>query len=246
MRTIQGIAGTAAFLLMAGCAVQHSDDGRTAAQRYQEALGARVELSRENAFHLVLDPDAGNFGLFLGAVPLQKYTVTAVTLPRRTVAFFEVQSCTDPTGSAWRGGILDPPRNRDRFEMEYRGEADDADEPVDADDQPQPPKIPPPPEEVVVAPEIWTVTFQDGDDGLVVEVIGESDDSPATASTSRWTVLREFLDGGGSGPGGRVRVRMPLDEAQALYRSLPPELILVVMPPHPSPWDEGDSTVPAP
>lgn len=211
------------------------DGGNPAASR-ADALAARLELAREGGFALVIDEAGPAASLFLGGVPLHHYTVLAVERPLRRAFFLSLPSAIDPSSKVWRDGIQDPQRVRDRKELEYREaaaeEAGDEDAPGDDADvapAPEPPKIPPTPEEAVPAPDAWCLRFAGGPELWFLGVGSDGEVSrPAELEVGRFRVLRDGLQG--HLPPPRLRILMPLDQAQALFRSLPPDVAVLVVP----------------
>lgn len=201
-----------------------------------DALAAHLELAKEGGFALVIDEAEPAASLFLGGVPLHHYTVLAVERPIRRAFFLPLPSPPDPSARVWRGGIQDPERVRDRKELEYREAAaeDAADDEVPAEDAdaapaPEAPKIPPTPEEAVPAPDAWCLRFADGPEVWFLGVGPEGQGMvPPELEVGRIDVLRDALKG--RQVPSRMRILMPLDEAQALFRSLPPDIAVLVVP----------------
>lgn len=183
-----------------------------------ESLRSRLALARSDVFHLVLDLGRGRLELRLRGALLREIPVLRVTRPARRVAFKTREEDLTWVLAVHDHGRLEPERPTDRYEVEVR--------PGDPDADPPPTRVPPPPEEAILAPSTFLLQFQDGMDLEVVSasVSREDDDAPG------------FLDGLfqalGLAPFHALRLRVVLDdtEAASLYRSLPPDIRLLIVP----------------
>lgn len=233
-RTFLGVLAAAVLVVPAwSCAA----DAPAVASR-QAALQVQRDLAASEQFLLVLDQAKPVLSLSLGSVPLQHYAVLAVQKPLRRAFFKRLADAADPAGIAWRGGVQDPPRVRDRKELAYQQAADESADPADpvaeGDEavpppQPEAPRIPPTPEEAVPAPASWVLRYEGGpevwfqgvDDGGVPTL-------PQALEAGRMALLRDAWNG--RVPPARMRILMPMADAQALYRSLPPDVVLLIVP----------------
>lgn len=233
-RTFLGALGVAMAVASAwSCAA----DAPAVASR-QAALQAHLDLAASEQFLLVLDEAKPVLSLSLGSVPLQHYAVLAVEKPQRRAFFRRLADATDPSGVAWRGGVQDPPRVRDRKELAFQQATDEPADPADpvaeGDEdvpppQPEAPKIPPTPEEAVPAPASWVLRYEGGPELWIQGVVdGVVPPLPEALAAGRIALLRDGWNG--RVPPARLRILMPMAEAQALYRSLPPDVVLLIVP----------------
>lgn len=181
-------------------------------------LEQQVSLASGKDFYLVLEPSRSAMTLFLKGATLQQYHVEGLEVGRRRWAYFTRPGASDWAGVVWRGGTLEPERLVPRVEI---GPGADA-------------TVPPPlPEDHIAVPPAYRLRFADG---LVVEVwpAGPGAQSGwgglARRATLWWSDFRAALWGTAA---GRVRLRLTLSEsdAESLYRALPPDTALLIVPP---------------
>jgi hypothetical protein len=229
--------GALAALVLAVPAWSCAADAPAVASR-PAALQVHLDLAASEQFLLVLDEAKPILSLSLGSVPLQHYAVLAVEKPLRRAFFRRLADAADPAGVAWRGGVQDPPRVRDRKELAYQQATDEPADPADpvaeGDEtvqapQFEAPKIPPTPEEAVPAPASWVLRYEDGPE-LWIQGVGDDGvpSLPEALASGRMALLRDAWNG--RVPPARLRILMPMADAQALYRSLPPDVILLIVP----------------
>jgi hypothetical protein len=160
--------------------------------------------------------------LKLGAATLREYPVLAQGARTPRVAFFAVGSVADPRGRAWTGGRLDPAPQRVLREIvppdTPPADAAEAAGDKDAEAVEEEPEMPPLPEELVPAPDQYTIRFGE-------EFSLEVRTTPRPRGGS-FSDLTEVL--GGDATAG-LSVVMPEVEAGALYRSLGEEISLIVL-----------------
>ncbi len=197
----------AALLLTAAVAGAEPPPVDPGTSQLREALA----LARSDSFHLVLDLPRSELRLMLGGVALRtcSYAEAAVGTPRLRIA--PGTPAADWSHRVWRGGSLDPRPRRERPEIVPPGR-DGA-----AKDRPAP--IPPSATELPPPPSPFRVRFEGG---LDLEI--RTDAGSGRGLGDR---LRALADPRGN----RVRVRLTLTPADAstLYRSLPPDIPLVVL-----------------
>ena len=192
------------------------------------ALEREIELASGTAFYLVLDPAVSELALKLRGAELRRYAILSLQLGRRRVAFARRGETGGWRGVIWTQGRLDPPREADRIEI--------APPPAGAGEAASPP-VPPTPEEAVPVPFRYHIRFEGGP---AIEIWPREADT----STGRWArflawwVYRwhDTVDALRPPAGELVRLRLVLapEDADALYRSLPPDPSLLVLPPAPA------------
>lgn len=183
------------------------------------ALRHRIEVAQSDVFHLILDPDRRRLDLRLRGALLREFRILAVTRPARRIAFFQREDDLSWVTGVHERGRLVPERPVDRTEIAVR--------PGDPEFTPPPPRIPQPPEEAILAPPTYLIQF---DDGLDVVVVSKSSAGEGLDTPDRWV---GFLQALGLAPYSGRRLRIILDDADAgaLYRSLPADVSLLVVPP---------------
>jgi hypothetical protein len=214
-------SGALAIATLVGGGVRAQGAERTEAERLlreNQILRRQSELAAGEAFYLLLDTSGRTLKFMLRGVVLYRYDVAAVELARPQVAFVDRGSDLPWQGRIWTNGNLVPPRERDRIEIKVPppGQEDEA-----------PPVIPPLPEEAVPVPSRYGVRFTGG---LFVEVDPEGGNEPGLGERFQhwWDDVREALR---SEPTDRIRLRLRLksEDAQSIYRSLPPDCALLVL-----------------
>jgi hypothetical protein len=203
-------------------------DRRTEAARVQrntELLQRQLELAAGKEFYLVLDPATSGLTLMLRGALLQRYAVLGLQVGHPRTAWFGERNPRTLQGVVWTHGELDPPRQIDRLVIQAGEPGKEA---VDA----ATPPIPPTPEEMYPVPSRYRVRFGEG---LSVEIRPRE----ADATAGRWTSLRaawsakwrDALAAVRTRDRDAVRLRVVLNpkDAESLYRSLPPDLKLIVL-----------------
>jgi hypothetical protein len=182
-----------------------------------DQLRAELELARSGDFYLRLDVGTRSLELLLGGVVLERYPVLAVDRGTPRVAFWPRAIAPDWDRIGYSAGTLEPPRERDRLEV-----VADAGSPTAL---PQPRTA----EESVSVPARWRVRFGER---LSLEV-----GSPGGARHRG--LLRRIADAAShwhsdqrrvtsSEAGVWLRVQLAAEDSAALYRTLPPDVGLVV------------------
>jgi hypothetical protein len=198
--------------------------------RENEILKRHVELSRGDAFYMVLDPKAMRLKLFLRGAILQDFRVTGLEVGEPRIAFVSRGLPQDWEGRIWTNGRLDPPREQERVEIVAPPPSTDETE----DTAPAPP-IPPTPEEAYPVPTRYHIRYLGG---LALEVspgLASSETQGGWAGVSAawsawWADLRAVAR---KDPKDALRLRMTLktEDANSLYRALPPDTKLLIVPP---------------
>ena len=197
------------------------------------------ELSAGKGFYLRLDAPRQRLALMLQGVTLDDYATSGLELGVPEVLFFDREPRADWDTAPISKGRLDPDRQRDRIEVTAPApspSAPAASGPAGGagpTPTPSPPPIPKSAEETVSVPSPYRIVFAEG-------VSLEVRTSGAGARNRSW--LRRLVDAAGLrasdlgsalglGSRDRVRLRVTLadEDAAALYRSLPPEVGLIVV-----------------
>lgn len=200
-------------------------------QRANALLQRQLDLAAGKDFYLVLDPAGSSLTLMLKGATLQHFAVRGFQIGHPRVAWFSARDPRHIQSVVWSRGELDPPRQLDRLVIQATAPGKDGAEP------PAPP-IPPTPEERYPVPSRFYVRFAEG---LSLEIRPREADTTVgwwprvrAASAEKWRDVVSALRSRDRDP---IRVRMVLDpnDAQSLYRSLPPSVRLLVL------TDAGDS-----
>lgn len=216
----------------------------TPSSRSAEADALRSDISRlelENAmaesgdFYLVLDPTAGTLELFLEGVPLRTYSASGAEVGRPFRWFLSRSPAIPVTDRIWVNARLYPQRVIDRVEIV-------SDRVVPPDRTGAVDWVPPTPEEQFPALGRYFVRY---DAGLLLEVVAATPAGDAIAGGAEpgqrhgkpgpWTRLRRRIADRLSvvfrgGNDVRVRISLPAEEAARLYRSLPAQSRLLILP----------------
>lgn len=198
----------------------------TRLRRQVEVRQAQLQLASDKGFYLVLDPSGGTLRLYLKAAVLHTWPLDGIEIGAPRIAFISRGLPDRWEGRVWRAGNLDPPREIDRFELVAPPpKPDGADTNI---------PIPPLPEEAYPVPARYRVVFESG---LAIEVRPPASGSPAGIFMRILNTIRiwwrDFLRAVSPAPDDRVRIRLVLDResADSLYRALPPDTDLLILPP---------------
>ncbi len=204
-------------------------DLRTSLERETAVLRAELDLARGEGFYLRLDVRRRQLSLMLEGVSLQDHALEALETASPRVLFWRRPPPPDWERQSWAGGRLDPARERDRTEVMAPTPSPREDE---AAAEPSPPPIPPTAEEAYSVPARYRVVFAAGptvevtadDGGRNRGLLQRAVDAAALRADDILSAFRA------SGPVRvRIRLRMSAEDAAALYRSLPPDVGLVVV-----------------
>ena len=180
-------------------------------------LAKRVELARGDEFYLLLSPQQRTLTLQLHEATLFVYKVEELTVGEPRVAFFSRGTAAHWQGEVWTGGTLDPPRKRERLEVVATPGM--STEEAEA-------RTPPAPEEIYeVPPRRFLVRFKEGV-SLDVRPVGV-----AASGLGNW--FKDIFAAVKPKPDDVLRLRVVLSKEHfdALYRSLPPDVKLMALPP---------------
>lgn len=186
-----------------------------------DLLRKRVELATSNGFYLLLDPNDRSLTLMLQGAILNSYQVSKVEVGDPRVAFVSRGSDEDWQGRIWAGGALVPPRALDRVEIKPPPAGQESAEPV---------APPPTPEEAYPVPSRYGIRF---DGGLFLEMQpGGEDGSPHSMSDRLRHWFEDFKEVLQRHPKDQMRIRLSLrpEDMRSIYRSLPPDAKLLVVP----------------
>ncbi|NJD20256.1 MAG: hypothetical protein FIA95_13370 [Gemmatimonadetes bacterium] len=197
-------------------------------QERAAVLQNQMELVKEDARYLLLDPDRGAITLFHGGVPLRSWPVLSVEAGARRVGEEE---------EGWRSRRWDLPRIEPPVERERRVLLSDSVEPPDLTGAVD--WVPPTPEEAVPTPASFIVHYEGG---MGLEVVAVEPDVAADSVADTLDVRVPLLHGvrhrlyrflPRNWDRYRIRVSMPFDDAGSLYRSLPDSTsLLAIIPRH--------------
>jgi hypothetical protein len=227
------IAPVAAAGREAGAAPDGANDVETARLRKQVArLRAERDLASGKGFYLRLDADRHRLALMLQGVALDDYPTDALEWGVPQVLFVDRKPAADWDAAAFSKGSLEPERARDRIEIvappPLASSSASGETP-----EPSPPPVPKSAEESYSVPSPYRIAFAEG---LSLEVRARG-----RGGRNR-SVFRRFVDalglrlsdlgtalGFGAAERVRLRVTLEAEDAASLYRSLPPDVGLVVV-----------------
>ena len=198
--------------------------------RRNAILGIRLSLAASDTFYLLLDPASSKLQLMLKGAVLRDYPILGFEAGTPRTAFRQRSLDGDWEGRVWTDGALAPPRERERQVLEANGSDTTQAAP---DSAATTYRIPPTPEEIYPVPQRYHIRYAGG---LSVEVRPrEADQSagfwPRLGSGLRnwWADFRAVLH---RIPEDQVRLRLVLrpEDAASLYRALPPDTRLLVLP----------------
>ena len=189
------------------------------------------ELSTGKGFYLRLDAGRRRLALMLQGVTLDEYEASGFELGVPEVLFVDRRPRSGWDTEAISKGRLDPERQRDRIEVVAPAPAPSGAQPADGA-TPAPPPIPKSAEETVSVPSPYRIVFAEG---VSVEVrssgVGRNRSWLRRQADALGLRLSDLGSALGLGTRDRVRLRVTLaaEDAAALYRSLPPDVGLIVV-----------------
>jgi hypothetical protein len=210
-----------------------ADEPETARLRHEvEQLRSERDLAAGTGFYLRLDGGRQSLALMLRGVTLDEYAASGLAWGVPEVLFVDRKPAADWDVAAFSKGRLEPARERDRLEVLAPPPATGS----RLDPEGASPSPPPPPksaEEAYSVPSPYRIVFADR---LSLEVRARG------AGGRNRSIFRRFADAVGLrlsdlgtalglGHPERVRLRVTLEaeDAASLYRSLPPDVGLVVV-----------------
>ena len=220
-----------AIVAAAPPAPTRADDPETAQIRREvERLRHERDLASGKSFYLRLDAGRPSLALMLQGVTLDEYAASGLAWGVPEVFFVDRRPAADWDAAAFSKGRLEPVRQRDRLEvvapLPTTGASPDA-------ASPSPPPPPKSAEESYSVPSPYRIVFAESV-SLEVRSKGEGGRN-RTAFRRVADALRLRLSDLGTAVGlgakERVRLRVTLEaeDAASLYRSLPPDVGLVVV-----------------
>jgi hypothetical protein len=198
--------------------------------RDNELLGKRLALASGDTFYLLLDPSAAKLKLMLKGAVLRDYSVLGLEVGSPRVAFRPRRLVAGWRGRIWDAGNLSPARERERFELvaspaESAAARGDSAAPVF--------RLPPTPEEAYPVPHRYHIRYAGG---LSLEVRPQEADETVGVWKRLVTGARVWSRDVAAAlrrtPEDAIRLRMVLqpEDAASLYRALPPDTRLLVLP----------------
>ncbi|MGE0455823.1 MAG: hypothetical protein AB7Q30_19985 [Vicinamibacteria bacterium] len=219
--------------LHAMAAAQERDAAAESLRREVTSLRAERTLAFGKGFYLRLDAARRRLALMLQGVVLDDYEASRLEWGVPQVLFVERRLPADWELAAFANGRLDPERARDRLEVVAATPSAPGGGAPAPSPTPSAPAVPKSAEETVSVPSRYRIVF---DDGVSLEV------STQGAGGRNRSILRRAIDAArlrlqdlgaalGVGTKERVRLRVELtaEGAASLYRSLPPEVSLIVV-----------------
>lgn len=228
------LAVLAASLLLhgngrAGGAQATDADARATLQHLAAEVGLlekRAALASSDSFYLLLDLQNSRLVLQLRGAVLRDYRFEALEVGEPRVVFRPRHLAGEWQGRIWSAGNLVPARDRERIEIVPPDSTAVA-------DSTQPFKLPPLPEEIYPVPDRYHVRYAGG---LSLEVRPQQLDTSVKKSRRLRTTLavwyHDLREAVRKEPEDTIRLRLVLrpEDAASLYRALPPDTHLLVLP----------------
>jgi hypothetical protein len=240
------VRSSGAIILAVGCALSGAPACRRAPDRATGEAGLsaqtarleqsnallerQLELARGTDFYLLLDPAVSELTLMLRAAELRRFAVLGLQVGYPRLSWFSRRDARAWQGVIWSDGELDPPRPTDRIVIT-------AEERAKGEEEPPAPPIPPTAEELYKVPSKYLVRFSDG---LSIEIRPREADVNAGRVarfgawwTAKWSNVAAVLSSSGR-DAIRLRILLNPQDAESLYRSLPPSVRLLILPGEPA------------
>ena len=191
-----------------------------------DILQKQLELAKGKEFYLLFDPREQTLTLMYRAALLQQYRVAGLEVGVPRVVYRTRTDVSRWEGRIWEKGSLDPARELDRVEMQAPPPTKEGTEIAV--------KVPQTPEEKYPVPSRYHIRFAGG---LSIEVRPPDSDTQrgfwarvANAWSTWWSDAKAASR---SEPTDTVRLHVVLSkkDAESLYRALPPDTKLFVLPP---------------
>jgi hypothetical protein len=217
-----------------------SDDPATAALRHRVAqLRAERDAAAGKAFYLKLDAGRRQrLALMLQGVALDDYAAEGLEWGVPQVLFVDRRPPAGWDASSFSKGRLDPARERDRLELVAPAPAPSATAAAPGEPEPSAspsaPAVPRSAEESYSVPSPYRIVFSEG---VSLEVRSKGAGArnrsifqrAVDATSLRLADLATALGMGSGQERVRLRVTLAADDAASLYRSLPPDVGLIVV-----------------
>jgi hypothetical protein len=215
-----------------------TDSETSRVRREVEGLRVERDLASGRGFYLRMDAPRHRLALMLQGVALDDYAASRLEWGVPEVLFVDRHPGADWDAAAFSKGRLEPARERDRVEIvapppsASPSPAADAVAPGDGA-SPSPPPMPKSAEESYSVPSPYRIVFAEGI-SLEVRSQGEGGRNRSALRRVADALSLRFSDLGtalGLGAKERVRLRVTLEaeDAASLYRSLPPDVGLIVV-----------------
>jgi hypothetical protein len=209
------------------------DDPETARIRREvQQLRSERDLASGKGFYLRLDAGGPSLALMLQGVTLDEYPASDLAWGVPEVLFVDRKPAADWDAAAFSKGRLEPARERDRLEVVAPPIATGAG-PGPGAASPSPPPPPKSAEESYSVPSPYRIVFAES---VSLEVRSKGDGGRNRSAFRRFADalhlrLSDLGTALGLGAKERVRLRVTLEaeHAASLYRSLPPDVGLVVV-----------------
>jgi hypothetical protein len=191
-----------------------------------DLLQKQVDLAKAKEFYLLLDPRAQKLTLMFRAALLQQYRVEALEVGVPRVVYRTRTDASQWEGRIWERGTLDPARELDRVEMQAPPPTREGTE-IEV-------KVPQTPEEKYPVPPRYHIRFAGG---LSLEVRPPGSDADrgfwnrVAANWSTWWSDAKAASRREPEDTVRLHVVLSKKDAESLYRALPPDTKLLVLPP---------------
>lgn len=209
-----------------------TDPATIALQREVARLRVERQLAAGKGFYLRLDVARQRLALMLQGIALDEYAASGLAIGVPEVLYVDRRPGTDWDTAAITGGRLEPERQRDRLEI-VAPPPDAAGDAREEGAEPSPPPVPKSAEEAYSVPSPYRVVFTEGVSLEVRSHGGGGRNRGLLRRAVDAAALRLSDLGSALGLGSRERVRLRVtldgDDAAALYRSLPPDVSLVVV-----------------
>jgi hypothetical protein len=214
-------------------APRRAEDPEAARLRRQvEQLRHERDLASGRAFYLRLDAERQRLALMLQGVVLDEYAAGGLEWGVPEVLFTDRRPAADWDTEAYSKGRLEPEREHDRIEIVAPPPAPNA-SPSTEEASPPPPPVPKSAEESYSVPSPYRVEFAEGV-SLEIRAKGHGGRNRSALRRLADALGLRFSDLGtalglGSRERIRLRVRLEAEDAASLYRSLPPDVGLIVI-----------------
>ena len=214
-----------------------ADDPQTTRLRREvDQLRIERDIAGGKAFYLRLDASRHRLALMLQGVALDDYAADELEWGVPEVLFVDRKPGAGWDVAAFSKGRLEPERERDRIEIVAPPPAaspSPGSGPQEPAESPSPPPIPKSAEESYSVPSPYLIVFAEGV-SLEVRAQGHGGRNRSIFRRLADAVTLRFDDLGtalGFGAKERVRLRVILgaEDAASLYRSLPPDVGLIVV-----------------
>jgi hypothetical protein len=190
-----------------------------------DLLGKQVDLAKGKEFYLLLEPEAQKLTLMFHAALLQQYRVESLEVGVPRVVYRPRADASQWEGRIWEKGELDPARELDRVEVQAPPPTKEGTE-IEV-------QVPQTPEEKYPVPARYHIRFAGG---LSIEVRPPNSDAVhgfwarVAAGWSTWWADAKAASRIEPTDTVRLHVVLSKKDAESLYRALPPDTKLLVLP----------------